>query len=186
MSVRVFPVSSLHEDADGPQPGVPLRFKMASKDSRLVRATLVHNGFRETESDDYNLFWTSTHVKPQMLRALKDFQRVNHFPRSNEVTRKDRLYSNILRMQQKHSARQFEIVPKTFLLPAEFNQFYAHWTRERGLWIAKPIASSQGRGIHLVEHPSDVALDQPTVLCHYIANPLLIDGFKVFPPAVCE
>ena len=154
----------------------------AKGDFGLVRATFLQNGLRETDSEaDFNFMWTSAHVKPTIFRCLRNFQRVNHFPRSHEVTRKDRLYANIQRMQQQHSARQFDIVPLTFQLPTEFNQFYAHWTRERGVWIAKPIASSQGRGIHLVEHPSHVSLDEPTVLCRYIAKPFLIDGFKVSP-----
>ena len=42
----------------------------------------------------------------------------------------------------------------------------------------KPIASSRGRGIYLVNNPSQVPLDDMTMVCRYIHNPLLVDGFK--------
>lgn len=30
---------------------------------------------------DFNLLWTGSHVKPQVLRNLLPHQRLNHFPR---------------------------------------------------------------------------------------------------------
>lgn len=32
-------------------------------------------------SNDFNLMWTGSHLKPYILRSLQDFQKVNHFPR---------------------------------------------------------------------------------------------------------
>lgn len=43
--------------------------------------------------------------------------------RSYELTRKDRLYKNIQRMQQTHGFKNFHIVPQTFVLPSEFQEF---------------------------------------------------------------
>lgn len=43
--------------------------------------------------------------------------------RSHELTRKDRLYKNIQRMQQTHGFKNFHIVPQTFVLPAEYQEF---------------------------------------------------------------
>ncbi len=61
-------------------------------------------------------------------------------------------------MQLLKGTRAFHIAPRTFVLPAELAEFRAHWARDRsGAWIVKPAASSQGRGIHLVTHPSQVA-----------------------------
>lgn len=51
-------------------------------------------------SSDFNIIWTGGHLKPFTLRSLTEFQKVNHFPRSYEITRKDRLFKNIQRMQQ--------------------------------------------------------------------------------------
>lgn len=44
--------------------------------------------------------WTGSHLKPFTLRGLTEFQKINHFPRSYEITRKDRLFKNVQRMQQ--------------------------------------------------------------------------------------
>lgn len=43
--------------------------------------------------------------------------------RSYELTRKDRLYKNIQRMQQTHGFKNFNIVPQTFVLPSEYQEF---------------------------------------------------------------
>ena len=42
----------------------------------------------------------------------------------------------------------------------------------------KPCASSQGRGIFLTSHTSEIPHDRPCLISRYISNPLLIDGFK--------
>lgn len=36
-------------------------------------------------SNDFNLMWTGSHLKPYILRSLQDFQKVNHFPRYNSA-----------------------------------------------------------------------------------------------------
>lgn len=36
-------------------------------------------------SNDFNLMWTGSHLKPYILRSLEDFQKVNHFPRYGRV-----------------------------------------------------------------------------------------------------
>ena len=84
-------------------------------------------------------------------------------------------------MQQLKGFRHFNVAPKTFLLPAELGDFQAHWAKgDRGeRYIVKPVASSQGRGIFLVSHPSQVPTEEPLVVSRYISNPLLVDGYKV-------
>ena len=86
-------------------------------------------------------------------------QRVNHFPRSYELTRKDRLYQNIERLQHAKGSKYFNFVPKTFMIPAEYSEFAATHHRMRGAWIVKPVASSRGRGIFIVSHPNQVKID---------------------------
>lgn len=153
---------------------------MVKNESKLIKLTMLNHGIREVHpnSSEFNVMWSSGHIKPFALRTLHDFQRANHFPRSYELTRKDRLYENVARMQQTKGFRNFNIIPKSFLLPDEFNDFYSEWVREKSPWIVKPIASSQGRGIYLVTHPNQVPLDEPLILSRYIHNPLLLDGFK--------
>jgi tubulin polyglutamylase TTLL5 len=98
------------------------------------------------------------------------FQRVNHFPKSCELTRKDRLYKNIEKMQQEKGFKHFDFIPTTFILPNQIQQFkslfkyffflrkefflifLATFEKEKGIWIVKPIASSQGKGIFLINN----------------------------------
>ncbi|XP_035467217.2 tubulin polyglutamylase TTLL5 isoform X2 [Scophthalmus maximus] len=157
-----------------------LAFKIVRTESRLVRGILANHGFREVHPNcnDFNLMWTGSHLKPYILRSLQDFQKVNHFPRSYELTRKDRLYKNIQRMQQTHGFRNFHIVPQTFVLPSEYQEFCHSFAKDKGPWIIKPVASSRGRGIYLVSNPNQISMDENILVSRYINNPLLIDEFK--------
>ncbi|XP_057588741.1 tubulin polyglutamylase TTLL5 isoform X5 [Hippopotamus amphibius kiboko] len=157
-----------------------LSYKIVRTDSRLVRSILTAHGFHEVHpsSTDYNLMWTGSHLKPFLLRTLSEGQKVNHFPRSYELTRKDRLYKNIIRMQHTHGFKAFHILPQTFLLPAEYAEFCNSYSKDRGPWIVKPVASSRGRGVYLINNPNQISLEENILVSRYINNPLLIDDFK--------
>ncbi|GAB1609839.1 tubulin polyglutamylase TTLL5-like isoform X1 [Argonauta hians] len=157
-----------------------MTFKFGSTESRIIRTVLLAHGFHEvtTNHSDYNLLWTGGHLKPSTLRGMADFQKINHFPRSYELTRKDKLYKNVQRMQQIKGCRNFNFVPMSFVIPSEYEDFCCSFCKDRGPWIIKPVASSRGRGVHLVSHPDQVPFDEHLIVSKYIQNPLLIDGFK--------
>lgn len=157
-----------------------LAYKMVKTESKLVRSVLSTYGFHEVHpnSPDFNLMWTGAHLKPFSLRSLQDFQKVNHFPRSYEITRKDRLFKNVDRMAHTKGAKHFDFMPKSYLMPSEYQDFCAAYAKDKGPWIVKPIASSRGRGIYLINNPNQVPLEDNIMVCKYISNPLLIDGFK--------
>ncbi|KFW81861.1 Tubulin polyglutamylase TTLL5 [Manacus vitellinus] len=157
-----------------------MSYKIVRTDSRLVRSILTAHGFHEVHpnSTDYNLMWTGSHLKPYLLRSLTDIQKVNHFPRSYELTRKDRLYRNVTRMQLAHGFKTFHILPQTFILPTEYQDFCNTYSKDRGPWIVKPVASSRGRGVYLINNPSQIVVEDNILVSRYINNPLLIDDFK--------
>ncbi|XP_072424074.1 tubulin polyglutamylase TTLL5 isoform X3 [Chiloscyllium punctatum] len=157
-----------------------LAYKIVRTESRLVRSILTVHGFHEVHpnSNDFNLMWTGSHLKPYVLRSLLEFQKVNHFPRSYELTRKDRLYKNIQRMQQTFGFRHFNIVPQAYILPAEYQELWTAHTKDKGAWIVKPVASSRGRGVYLVTNPNQITTDESILVSRYIRSPLLIDDFK--------
>ena len=110
---------------------------------------------------------------------MTKYQKVNHFPRSNEITRKDSLYKHIARMQTLHGARHFDFVPKTFILPNETHLLSEEMDRKPDLWwIVKPSASSQGKGIFFTNNINDIPVKTSMIASHYITNPLLINGYK--------
>ncbi|NXL23352.1 TTLL5 polyglutamylase, partial [Setophaga kirtlandii] len=157
-----------------------MSYKIVRTDSRLVRSILTAHGFHEVHpnSNDYNLMWTGSHLKPCLLRSLTDIQKVNHFPRSYELTRKDRLYKNVCRMQLTHGFKTFHILPQTFILPTEYQEFCNTYSKDRGPWIVKPVASSRGRGVYLINNPNQIVVEDNILVSRYISNPLLIDDFK--------
>lgn len=63
-------------------------FKLLNADVRLVKSILLTHGFEQTESHDWNVLWTNTIGKPYLYTGLNEFQKVNHFPSSYEITRK--------------------------------------------------------------------------------------------------
>uniref|UniRef100_A0A8C5PQG0 Tubulin--tyrosine ligase-like protein 5 n=1 Tax=Leptobrachium leishanense TaxID=445787 RepID=A0A8C5PQG0_9ANUR len=142
-----------------------LSYKMLHTDSRLIRDILAAHSFHQAHSNSkhFNLLWTGTHVKLFILRSLTSFQKVNHFPRSYELTRKDRLCRNIQCMQQRHGIHRFSILPQTYLLPTEYQDF---------------CGSFSNRGIHPINSPAQISPEENILVSRYVSNPMLIQGYK--------
>jgi hypothetical protein len=45
-------------------------------------------------------------------------------------------------------------------------------------WIVKPSSSSQGKGIFITQDINDIPNKTQMVVCEYVNNPFLIDGYK--------
>ena len=155
-----------------------LLYRTYKTEGRLIRSILEHSGFTATDSHDWNVMWLGGCPKPYLYEGLQEHQRINHFPNSFEITRKDRLCANLTDMQEKFGLEEFGFIPQTFVLPDEFNDFLSCFQREKSLWILKPSCSSQGKGIYLVENVGDVPIDESCVVSRYISNPLLVNGLK--------
>ena len=48
---------------------------------------------------------------------------MNHFINSTELTRKDRIFYNFMRMRKKFGAEEFDYLPETYVLPDQLNEF---------------------------------------------------------------
>ena len=73
-------------------------YKMLKCESKLIRFILELNGLMSTDRHDWNMLWTHTQGKTYFYERLNATQKINHFPLSSELTRKDRLAQNIIRM----------------------------------------------------------------------------------------
>lgn len=143
-----------------------LTYKLLKCEVKTVRSTLEAMNFQYTESHDWNLLWLCSSGKPYLYDGLNEYQKINHFPSSYEITRKDKLCLNVLKMQEKFGKRNYYIIPDTFLLPDEFADFFAEFHQVKNsegrkpLWIVKPNASSKGKGIYLVDDINEIDLDE--------------------------
>jgi tubulin polyglutamylase TTLL5 len=155
-----------------------LSYKTFKTEARLVRSILENSGFFYTDSHNWNVLWSGVAPPDYLYESLNPFQKINHFPASNELTRKDRMCINLKMMSEKHGKKHFDFVPDTFVLPEEFSQFYSDFSGSKNRWIVKPSCSSQGRGIFLLDNIQDVPLDEACIISRYIKDPYLLNGLK--------
>ncbi|XP_051161057.1 tubulin polyglutamylase TTLL5 [Leptopilina boulardi] len=180
-SILRFKCSALSTPPENPPAKkLHMTYKIFQTETKLINFLLQSHGFSEVSinENDFNLLWIGNHPKPDVLRNLTPYQKVNHFPRSYEITRKDRLYKNIEAMQRSKGVRNLDFIPQTFLLPSESKELLTAHFRYRGPWIVKPKASSRGRGIYIVNSPEKILTDESVIVAQYINNPLLVDGHK--------
>lgn len=144
----------------------------------------------------WNLQWNWSSKAPVVHSDLLVWQRVNHYPGAKNITRKDLLKKHLGRYQTLHplgtrGSALFRIMPTTFVLPKEYPRFVDAFNSAANgeeptvpqpsglnLWIMKPVGSSRGRGISIVQHPHQASLEAPVVLQRYVTSPLLIEGYK--------
>jgi tubulin polyglutamylase TTLL6/13 len=90
----------------------------------------------------------------------------------SEIARKDTLGRNLHRLQ-KQFPEEFDFFPKTYVLPSDYgdlrNQFGPDGKSKR-IYILKPDASSQGRGIYLTQSLEDIDVSSEMIVQDYIAR----------------
>lgn len=172
-----------------------------------VRNPLLVDNFEKrgwTAVPQWNLFWTNTltlKISPSYRRIgsyrLRHNQKVNHFPNSEELCRKDLLVKNLqhylnTNSMQKHSkivnADIINFLPATYLLPHEYKFFEIDYQEHpNSIWIMKPLDRCQGNGIFLIDKLPEVKrrmnqnrenIKDQYLISRYIDNPLLICGKK--------
>eukprot|EP00434_Breviolum_minutum_P020007 symbB.v1.2.017649.t1/scaffold1373.1/size231899/14 len=153
-------------------------FRIEHTDAPVVRDTLLSNGLTPTTGRDWLIQWSGPGLRDTAYQEMNEFQRVNHFPGSTELTRKDRLWMNFLDMAETFGNEAFDFVPQTFVLPEQVQEFLEVYNKKNGLWIVKPHASSRGRGIFVLKDVADLPLNEVSVVSQYVHNPLLIQGLK--------
>ena len=102
------------------------------------------------------------------------------------LARKNHLARNLTRLQ-KTFPNDYNFFPKTWLLPAEFSDFIRQFNvpskvnpkqKKNPVFIAKPEASCQGRGIFLSRSLDDFDPQEHYVVQKYLTKPFLIDDLK--------
>ena len=156
-------------------------YKILGNECLLVKNLLEDNGFIQTvNNNEFSILWASGHIKLNVFPYCEKFQKLNHFPRSGELTRKDLLYKNLSKLKASFPGSKFDFLPISFLIPNEIGFLNDEMKKDNNkkLWIIKPCASSQGRGIYLTNNIKDIDGNYKQIASKYIDNPFTINKKK--------
>lgn len=145
----------------------------------------------------WHIAWAK-HIPKTKFKFFKNdtqhAQVFNHFPDPWVIGRKDRLMRTLASCKRRFGA-SYSFVPEGFTLPDQMDAFRRAIQREdndggavtlpssgsgRSIWILKPPASACGRGIRVItsKDVDSISKDRKYVVQRYVANPLLLDGYK--------
>lgn len=164
-------------------------FRLCEKSPDILREVCLERGWEEYNEDggeadgNWNLWWKTQGFTSGEFEHCRPWQRLNHFPKSTHITKKDGLARNLRRMRTSYGGSMFEFFPLTFILPNEYKKFVAEFSKQDGAqqsnyWICKPTEQSCGRGIFIFQDLHDLTYDCAVVVQKYIIKPFLISGYK--------
>ncbi|NXT09380.1 TTLL4 polyglutamylase, partial [Prunella fulvescens] len=157
-----------------------LRWKICRLTPNIVKQTIGRSHFRVSkESSDWLGCW-GPHMKSPGFKAIREHQKLNHFPGSFQIGRKDRLWRNLLKMQARCGKKEFNFFPQSFILPQDIKLLRKAWEEgaSRQKWIVKPPASARGNGVQVIHKWSQLPKRRPLVVQRYLHKPYLIGGKK--------
>ncbi|KAH9524644.1 Tubulin polyglutamylase ttll4 [Bulinus truncatus] len=157
-----------------------MKWKLSPITPIVVKSAIARIGFKITKKNCDWMGCFGKHMKAQCFRQLKNFQKLNHFPGSFNIGRKDRLWRNLSRMQAHFGKKEFSFFPQTFILPSDTKLLKRMWDEGNGKqkWIVKPPASARGQGIRVISKWSQIPRRRPVIVQKYIHHPYLINGSK--------
>lgn len=133
------------------------------------------------------------HMLTAEFAQLEDWRKVNHYPGSFHLGRKDKLWYRLKLAHQKFGQDKFgNFHPTTFVLPRDYDELREYWQNSPSkLFIMKPPASARGNGIKVINNISQIpvsALELPPqvdglpvkkstmIVQQYISNPCLLEN----------
>ncbi|TRY60801.1 hypothetical protein DNTS_033091 [Danionella cerebrum] len=157
-----------------------LKWKITTVTPNVVKNTIYRSHFKATKkSHDWLGCW-GHHMKSPGFKAIREFQKLNHFPGSFQIGRKDRLWRNLSKMQARFGKREFGFFPRSFILPQDIKLLRKVWEdgSSKQKWIVKPPASARGIGIQVIHKWSQMPRKRPLLVQKYLHKPYLISGNK--------
>ena len=104
-----------------------------------VRNAFLRAGFKRTTGSNFNGYW-GRHLNTSQFRKLMPYQRVNHFPGTWGIGRKDRLARNMQRMKRDHG-EEFNVIAESYIMPADKGRLKAEFS-------SNPKQVSFGGGVY--------------------------------------
>ncbi|XP_013375254.1 PREDICTED: tubulin polyglutamylase TTLL4 isoform X3 [Chinchilla lanigera] len=145
-----------------------LRWKMSTVTPNIVKQTIGRSHFKISKRNDDWLGCWGHHMKSSSFRSIREHQKLNHFPGSFQIGRKDRLWRNLSRMQSRFGKKEFSFFPQSFILPQDAKLLRKAWeSSRRQKWIVKPPASARGIGIQVIHKWSQLPKHRPLLVQRY-------------------
>ncbi|XP_050309919.1 probable tubulin polyglutamylase TTLL2 [Anthonomus grandis grandis] len=163
---------------------------------QLLTQVCLERGWKEYNSENnennWNIWWRTSGFSVSHHKSIYAWQFLNHIPKGSAICRKDNLI-RYLRCMRKIYGSVYDFSPHGYNLPLEYTKLAAECSKgrpqssrdddsrfpdEKPIWICKPVAQSQGRGIFLFKKLSELNYDSNTVVQRYIERPFLIGGYK--------
>ena len=91
-----------------------------------MRNAFLRAGFKRTTGSNFNGYW-GRHLNTSQFRKLMPYQRVNHFPGTWGIGRKDRLARNMQRMKRDHG-EEFNVIAESYIMPADKGRLKAEFS----------------------------------------------------------
>lgn len=157
-----------------------LKWKITTVTPNVVKNTIFRSHFIGTKKCHEWLGCWGHHMKSPGFKAIREYQKLNHFPGSFQIGRKDRLWRNLSKMQARFGKREFGFFPRSFILPQDIKLLRKAWD-DGGIkqkWIIKPPASARGNGIQVIHKWSQLPRKRPLLVQKYLHKPYLISGNK--------
>ncbi|EKX39526.1 hypothetical protein GUITHDRAFT_56064, partial [Guillardia theta CCMP2712] len=152
-----------------------------------VRNAFRRAGFLPTSSNNFNVLWGKP-LKIAEYKELCEYQKVNHFPGTYLLGRKDNLARVCNKFRRVFGSDSFQYLPKTFVLPGERTELLQDYEEWKGKlkkndcdisYIVKPPAGCRGIGIRLISDPNTQIKEKAVcVVSRYISDPFLINETK--------
>ena len=145
----------------------------------VKHAAKDHMNFKLIKKDkkNWDVAWTDRPVPESFIKKMMPWQRVNHFPGVVNMARKNMLARNLSKLSS-CLPLEYNFFPTTYSLPHDYKRLIDENESSKKIYIVKPEADSQGRGIYLMR---DIRTLKPTDQCvvqKYIMTPYLINGLK--------
>jgi len=178
-----------YDDGEEPPEEFVIHYTVAYGTSKTVLECIQRLGARivEWSSADFGTHpgpaWDMLVVceksHPVDFDQLPPEMKINKFPTTSALSRKDQMWNNFRRLQKKFGKKYFAFLAETYNLPEDLKLLKWKMKKTKGIWIAKPPAASCGNGIVLATDFKDIP-DRKNRLSvqKYITNPLLINGLK--------
>ncbi|KAI8899153.1 tubulin-tyrosine ligase family-domain-containing protein [Globomyces pollinis-pini] len=172
-------------DLETHQRNLALVYRISDTGPQLLKDVLDSLGwvpYNELDAPYWNLQWKGSRFKKSDYESCQLYQRLNHFPNTAILTKKDSLF-RLLKTMKCIYGSAYDFFPLSFCVPTEYKKFLRHFqntedNQKKDVWICKPTDLSRGRGIFVFRELHELSYDCSAMVQKYIPNPLLISGYK--------